>query len=135
MKDNYYAALDYILQELRNREYPATPNQHKDKINEEIIKIYKIHSPEIPFLYRQLAINGYIDIDDKGSDIFLKDINLKGILFIDDGGYIEENRRKTNSANLKSAETWAIAIGTSLSGVYCLFEFLKWLVTHLFLFW
>jgi len=59
-------------------------------------------------------INKYPD----GLQIYL--ITFEGVLFLKQGGYSGEKRRKTILTNLRLVETWLIAIGAAAAAVYYL---------------
>lgn len=52
-------------------------------------------------------------------------VTVDGRLFAESGGYVEKIRQQTISVNLQSVQTWAIAVGTSLAGLYAFFQLLE----------
>lgn len=57
-------------------------------------------------------------------------ISYKGIAFIDDsnGGYVKKKEKEKNKKNLELAQTWAIVVGTTLAGLWTIYEFYKVLI-------
>ena len=52
-------------------------------------------------------------------------ITIEGLIFKDHGGYRYKIKRQNTSTNLQSVQTWSIAIGTALAGIYSLYELWK----------
>jgi len=66
----------------------------------------------------------YNDLDQNGRYL----ISCKGKLLYDgDGGFGKIQKRKIKAATLQSWQTWAIAVGTVLGGLYGLIELLKYI--------
>jgi len=87
-------------------------------------KFPEMDSPEFmeysPMIFEQLVDDGYLT---KGDNKY--SINFKGKMFYKNGGYIKEQKRKSNATTLQSWQTWAIVVGTALAGIYALVEILK----------
>ena len=54
-------------------------------------------------------------------------ITFDGRIFHEMGGYTEKVRKESTSTSLQSWQTWAIAVGTILGGLYGLVEILKYI--------
>ena len=52
-------------------------------------------------------------------------ITFLGKMFIDNGGYVKQKQKETITKNFQLMQTWAIAIGTALAGLWALYLFLK----------
>ena len=52
-------------------------------------------------------------------------INFEGKYLNKTGGYKYKIKRQTTSTNLQSIQTWSIAVGTALAGIYSLYELWK----------
>jgi hypothetical protein len=52
-------------------------------------------------------------------------ISFDGMIYHEQGGYTEDNRRKTKAATLQTLAIWVTAVGTALAGLYGLYELAK----------
>lgn len=69
----------------------------------------------------------YVDPRDKENALAPQQIKIsfKGIMFINNGGYVKFKEKEAISKNLQLVQTWAIAIGTALAGLWSLYLFIK----------
>ena len=97
MKMNYEPIMDYILEELiKEYEYSfkgvnfyseETIRTTTEKITEKVIKKYQLKHWEINILFYTLLVDEYI----KSVDPLV--ISLKGLVFRNNGGYVEKKER------------------------------------------
>ena len=66
-----------------------------------------------------------MDEKEKGNVPHQIKITFRGIAFISNGGYVKQKEKETISKNLQLVQTWAIAIGTALAGLWALYLFIK----------
>ena len=52
-------------------------------------------------------------------------ITFEGIVFQSTGGYVKQNEKEITSKNLKNLETWTIAMGAGLAGLWVIYSFLR----------
>lgn len=85
------------------------------------------------YLWREQMI--YCEYEGNRNSLWIEGYNVhyligcKGKLFLEGvGGFESQNRRDTRRANLQSWQTWAIAGGTVLAGLYGLIEVVKYIV-------
>jgi hypothetical protein len=52
-------------------------------------------------------------------------LTFEGKVFIENGGYTGEQKKKARKQILEATQTWAIAIGTALAGIYAIVEIIK----------
>jgi hypothetical protein len=95
----------------------------------------KININELPSIVIKLLKDGYIDFETKlpKDTIFESDkrymITFEGKLLNETGGYGDKAKRETISTNLKLVQTWAIAVGTALAGLYAFYQLLTTMTT------
>jgi hypothetical protein len=71
----------------------------------------------------------YNDLDANGHYL----INCKGkLLYEGEGGFNKKQKRKTRAASLQFWQTWAIAVGTVLGGLYGLSQLLNYVLSFFF---
>ena len=115
MEKDYYAMLDYLLKwisENSNTDDTAIL-ERENHFKENDIGVY-----ERTELFQKLENEGFIRRDFQE----FERLTINGYLFIQDGGYKKKRSREATSKDLQSAQTWAIAIGTALAGLYSLFQ-------------
>jgi|SRR5471030_1337930 len=57
-------------------------------------------------------------------------LTFEGLIFYQKGGYIYYSKNEKRKNIKDTIYIWAVAIGTSLAGIYGLFEILKWVAHH-----
>lgn len=88
----------------------------------------KININELPSIIGKLYKDGYVDFEiaDKKDPIFESNknymITFEGKLLNEFGGYRYKKKRDAISTNLQLSQTWAIAVGTALAGLYALYQ-------------
>lgn len=78
----------------------------------------------------KLIIDKYIILKGDTNDIppaSIYIITFEGYVFSSNGGYVEKEKRKKSTKNLKNIQSWAIAIGAALAGLSVLYSFLKYI--------
>ena len=75
-------------------------------------------------ILNKLYDNKYVDRELK-YNVYHYSISLEGEVFNLQGGYEKLEDRKSKAANLQSWQTWVIAVGTGLAGIYGLYELIK----------
>ena len=95
----------------------------------------KININELPSIINKLEKDGYVhsNISDQKDIIFKTDkkymISFEGKLLNENGGYRYKKKRDSISASLQLVQTWAIALGTVLAGLYALYQIIIALTT------
>lgn len=126
MKD-YYFIMDKILKTLYENENKIDIGDHLS-INLSANN-YGLNNTEIAEVWSKLERDNYIYEYTKNSG---HRINLEGMIFIQNGGYTQQQkdlkleRTKTTIFNL------AVGIGTGLAGLYALVQFLLFLWQHFY---
>lgn len=106
------------LQSWLKAKYPEV-----DKGEIEDITLYLWREQMMYFETNGKRLSEYNDLDVKGRYL----ISCKGkLLYEGEGGFCKSEKRKIRAAKLQSWQTWAIAVGTILGGLYGLLEFLKY---------
>ena len=144
MEKNYNVEMDFILEELI-KEYEnlykgdsfytdATPKTTKEKITHKVIEKYHLQEWEIDVLYYTLLIDKYVKSVDPLT------ISLEGLVFRNNGGYVESAIRKNSeSIRLENIQndfkkysfglmifTAIVALGTLISAWFFAIEILKY---------
>ena len=118
--------LDFVLNAMENGfeghyRNPTEIIKHHDMVG-------KININELPAIINKLVKDGYLDFEVGGSKDIIFDsdkkymITFEGKLLNEQGGYRYKDKRDSISTNLRLAQTWAIALGTVLAGLYGLYE-------------
>ena len=95
----------------------------------------KININELPSIIDKLNKDGYVnyELGDTKDSIFQSTkkymITFEGKMLNETGGYRYKSKRDAISTNLQSAQTWAIAVGTVLAGLYALYQIITALTT------
>jgi hypothetical protein len=117
--------LDFVL---RSMQYYDGQYLNLTEITKQSEILGKININELPSIVNKLVKDGYLDFETKLSNdtIFESDkkymITFEGKLLIETGGYGDKAKREAISTNLKLVQTWAIAVGTALAGLYALYQ-------------
>jgi len=144
MEKNYNVEMDFILDELI-REYEnlykgdsfyneEIPKTTKEKISHKVIARYNLKEWEINVLYYTLLVDGYVKSVDPLT------ISLEGLVFRNNGGYVENDiRKKRENLRLESIQndfkkysfglmvfTAIVALGTLISAWFFAIEIYKY---------
>jgi hypothetical protein len=120
---NYNSILDFILKETikRKNTHPyigsKTNGYLSDKIvsNKDIIEKFEIENYECESLYYELTSNWYINPQ-------TGNVTLKGIEFINNGGFTKEQKRKSIASIARVSEIIVLAGSALVGASYAAFE-------------
>ncbi|HSH65164.1 MAG TPA: hypothetical protein VLB84_05055 [Bacteroidia bacterium] len=121
---NYYDALDFILSQLLT-ENSTNPLMYfnledwKTKTGGKLAELYELQPWEIKCLYNKLQEDQLIDANFKFS--------LKGMTFIQSGGYKEQLRVDKIELRYKQLTTFSLIFGGVAAGFYYIVELVKML--------
>lgn len=124
--------LDYILVQLKPfaGHYLSIIEIAK---NAEVINHMNVN--ELPPILNKLVTDGNADfeISEFKDSLYesnkIYTISFEGIILIENGGYKRKGKKESISTKLQSLQTWAIAVGTALAGLYGLYELIKAILT------
>ncbi len=91
----------------------------------------KININELPAIINKLNKDAYIDFELNDSKDIIFDsekkyrITFEGKLLNESGGYRWKIKRESTLTNLQSLQTWVIAIGTALAGLYGIYQLIN----------
>jgi hypothetical protein len=112
----YYLETDLLKKMITSKD------PFKDMIDKQII-LKKLCADK--YVAIQKWVSEAMSIDDKRIEQQTYYITFEGRVFMENGGYTGEQRRKTRKQRLESVQTWAIAIGTGFAGIYAVVEIIK----------
>jgi hypothetical protein len=110
--------LDYLLQECRDELSRHKTDDEWEDIAKKICDdpSAKRDKPLFIMYLNKLESDGLIKKNERGHVATFEGLFYKG--------YKRMRRREINATNLQVIQTWAIAIGTILAGLYALYQFL-----------
>ena len=127
--------LDWILDKVRQGGfYPYREKGSHMEIIKVINELYGLNGNTHPDFHKCIheweQLEKILFDDDKlvESDLYKYWVlTVKGKMF---EGYVRRKKRQSVSITLQSVQTWAIAVGTSLAGLYALFQLLSMLLKN-----
>jgi hypothetical protein len=130
--------LDFILTHLNNDKLPESIEEIEDSLmwnpfDEKIDKtinlilhklikdeyVNKVHREEIKRPIPRPAGQTYY-------------ISFEGKLFIENGGYNQQQKESNRHKTIEITHQWVLSIGTLLAGLYGLVEISKWIYRHFY---
>jgi len=112
--------LDQILLYLYN-EYQRKNLNHNHSIDICELAGLNVDSEESYLILLKLNHDGYVDVSNSSRNLFR--LNYNGIFFHRSGGYKQKLKDLERDRFKKDIYNWMIAIGTSLAGLYALWQF------------
>jgi len=94
-----------------------------------------ININELPGIVNKLYKDGYLDLETiQTKDVIFESdkkymITFEGKLLNESRGYKYKEKQKVIATNLQLIQTWAIAVGTALAGLYALYQIIAVLRT------